>query len=185
MQDLLSASARIEVISCLVMISLTFSVGCSRAPEPQTITVCDLLGNVDTHRGKRVAVRGIYFGSLQQACPEPFRVGPRTYASALNLRVSVMNSNDSLPQFTDPKSWGEFERLIHREGQAGHREEIWVTMIGKLEAARLRDDGKVVGGYGHLGVLGGELAVERVLDIELTPEPTFDYGRFAGPAFAQ
>jgi hypothetical protein len=65
-----------------------------------------------------------------------------------------------------------------REGKAGHRGEIWATIIGLVDAQAtyVRPDRAVVLGYGHLGAFPAELTVKRVVDIVVKSTPTYDYG---------
>lgn len=175
-----------ELLGFVVAISLIFSEGCSLSTRPKVVSVCELLGDIESHRGTFVSVRGIYFGGLQQNCPEPFRVGDRTYASVLNLTVDFKGESGVPTAFhTDRATWDELERIVVQEGKAGRKEEIWITITGKFDAVRKTGAGKIVGGYGHLGVLGADIFVKRVSGIEIRQEPTFDYSRFAGPAIAQ
>ena len=76
---------------------------------------------------------------------------------------------------TDHESWDTLDRLVIREGKAGRREEIWATMTGELRAIEIFKDGRVIGGYGHLGAFAAELVVHRVFDVEIKANPTYDY----------
>lgn len=150
-----------------------------KTEDAQAISICDLLQSVRSYRGKTVTVRGIYWSGLRQACTEPFSTGDHTWPSAINLVDSdyVAGTEDSVRFKTDCGSWDRLDEIAIREGRAGRREEIWVTMTGKLRApqAYIRKDGRVVGGYGHLGVFPAELVVERVFDVEIRPNPTYNY----------
>ena len=63
------------------------------------------------------------------------------------------------------------------EGRFDRQEEIWGTVTGKrlAPASYIRKDSRVVGGYGHPGVLPVLLVVEEIADIEIRPVPTYDY----------
>jgi hypothetical protein len=78
---------------------------------------------------------------------------------------------------TDDKSWENLELFVRQEARAGKREEIWVTVTGMLRApaSYVRKDGKVVGGYGHLGGYPAQLVVKNVLDISVRKNRTYDY----------
>jgi hypothetical protein len=39
----------------------------------------------------------------------------------------------------------------------------------------------VVGGFGHLGAFPGEIVVEQVFDVVVSPNATYDYGFPARP----
>jgi len=145
----------------------------------QPISICDLLQSVRSYRGKTVTVRGIYWSGLRQTCTQPFSTSDHTWPSAINLVDSdyVAGTEESVPFKTDRESWDKLDEIAIREGKAGRREEIWVTVTGRLRApeAYIRKDGRVRGGYGHLGVYPAELVVERVSDVEIRPTPTYDY----------
>jgi hypothetical protein len=153
--------------------------GTDKRSRMQPTKLCDLLKNLQFYRGKIVAVRGIYWYGLRQTCPEPFVTSGHTWPSALNLADSdfMAKYGDPVPFETDRESWDRLDELTIREGKAGRREEIWVTIVGKLQTpeAYTRRDGQVVGGYGHLGVFPAELVVERVSEIAIKSNPSYDY----------
>jgi hypothetical protein len=152
------------------------------------LTVCGLLKDLPSYRGKLVVVTGIYWDGLRQHCPEALVTGGHPWPSALSLVDSHFPAGgDEAAGFeTDHKSWADLEALVLREARAGHREEIWVTVIGQIRAPTsfVRGDGQVVGGYGHLGVLPGQLVLKRLVSTSIKPVPTYDYGellRHPGP----
>jgi hypothetical protein len=91
-------------------------------------------------------------------------------------RFNAGHANCSTIQ-TDQKSWDELDALVLREAKAGHREEVWVTVVGLFQApqAYILEDGHVVGGYGHIAVFPAELVVERVLGTIIRRTRTYDY----------
>jgi hypothetical protein len=144
----------------------------------QPVTICELLKNVQAYRGKVVAVRGIYWYGLRQSCAEPLVTGGHAWPSALNLvDTAAARSEAETPAFkTDRSSWDRLDELVVREAKAGQREEIWATVVGFVRApVTYIRDGKVVGGYGHLGAFPAELVVEHISDVSIMPAPTYDY----------
>ena len=163
--------------------------GCTNAEAPRRsqksslespLTVCEVLRDPPRYRGKLVSVTGIYWDGLRETCREPFVTGNRTWPTALNLVDTGFpaSSEETVAFKTDEKSWRDLEELALREAKAGHREEIWATVTGVLRAPQsyIREDGRVVGGYGHLAVFPAELVVERILGTTIKPTPTYDYG---------
>jgi hypothetical protein len=150
---------------------------------PKAITVCELLKNVAVYRGKIVNVRGIYWNGLRQSCLEPFVTGSHAWPSALDMIGSRFPVPETEPAAfrTDQKSWDELDAFVLREAKAGHREEIWVSIIGLVRAPKsyIREDGQVVGGYGHLGGFPAQLVVQRVSKMWIKQVPTYDYGQLA------
>jgi len=158
----------------VLMCACTISFGSELAP----ITVCQLFNDLQSYGGKRLAVRGIYWNGLRQACSRRLVVVGREWPTALNLVDSEFAAADNEPVsfVTDRRSWDALDRLMIREARAGKREEIWVTMIGKLRTpVYVRADRAVSGGYGHLGAFPAELVVERVTDIAVKANATYDY----------
>jgi len=85
---------------------------------------------------------------------------------------------------TDEESFNKLELLAFGEARKKRREEIWVTAEGRLRGPQryIRPGVKAgVGGYGHLGICAAQFVVKRVVDVEIKPQPTFDYGEMLGP----
>lgn len=147
----------------------------------QVISVCELLKNLASYRGRIVAVRGIeYYGLRARSCPEEFVTGGRRWPWALDLvHSSDFHAGEEPVDFvTDEVSWAEWGDTLMREAKRGLRGEVWITVLGKVRAPReyVRADGKVFGGYGHLGALPAQLVVKRIFDIEVKRDPpTYDY----------
>lgn len=155
-------------------------------PNTHAISVCELLKNIQQYRNTIVDVTGIYWNGLRQSCPEPFVTGGHAWPSAVDLVEAgyVSMGGGQTPSFeTDRKSWDALQLLVLREARARRREEVWVRIRGEVRApARyVRDGGEIFGGYGHLGGFPAELVVERVLDVNIRPNPTFDYSELLGP----
>lgn len=187
-----SASARFLEAGLLAGVLLWLGLGagaCRReAGRPsgderpaQVISVCELLKNLASYRGKIVAVRGIeYYGLRARSCPEEFVTGNRRWPWAVDLvHSSHPSPGEERVQFaTDDSSWDEWGEVLIREAKAGLRGEIWMTVLGKVRARQtyIREDGAVFLGYGHLGVLPAQLVVKRIFDIEVKRDPpTYDY----------
>lgn len=179
---ILSEILALGMAACTVIVSgCSVGAACGRArgKASPTVTVCDLFRNLQAHRETLVAVRGIYWFGLRQSCSERFTTGAHDWPSALSLAYQgSARAGERVPAGADAESWRRFEDVIKREARAGHREEIWVTVVGRLRCppSYIAQDGRVVGGYGHLGSLPAELVVERVYDIEVRPTATYDYG---------
>jgi hypothetical protein len=149
-----------------------------RHPILEPIGVCELLKNITQYRDRIVAVRGIYWFGLRNSCSQPFVTGEHTWPSALNLVESDSPPTDATLSFrTNQKSWDALEAFVRQQARAGNRAEIWVTVVGKVRAPAtyIRGKGRVVGGYGHLGVFPAELVVKDVSNVVLKSNPTYDY----------
>ncbi len=184
----------IQNSGCAIALLAVALCGCTRGrvtqevrktSNPEPISVCELLENVTRYRSKMVSIRGVYWYGLRQSCPEPFVTDGHRWPSAVNL----VDSGSPLLEpgvasfATDRQSWDQLDEVVLREARAGHREGIWVTVTGMIQApaSYLREDGQVVGGYGHLGVFPAELVVERVSDILIKADPSYDYREFLQP----
>ena len=166
----------------VVIFLATLCIACARpaadlnkSSDQPTKTVCDVLRSAPFYNRKIVAVRGIYWNGLSQTCPDSI-VTRYGLPNALNLSTSALVRSDEAVSFeTDEASWDQLDELVLREARAGHREEIWVTVVGQFRTMDFHD-GIPTGGFGHLGAFPAELVVERVYDIKIEPAPTYDYG---------
>jgi len=146
------------------------------SPPETPIGVCDLLKDVEHYRGKMIAVRGIYWYGLREPCRSPIIAADRQWPSAVNL-IDVrgaVTGGFAVDFQTDQRSWDALDMFVAREAKAGHREQIWVTVIGLLQSPD-PSSGRILGGYGHLGAYPAQLVVKRVSDIKVKAEPTYDY----------
>jgi hypothetical protein len=176
-----------NVVEVLVISWLGFTFcACSDAQMKQNtatsedVTVCDLLANVSRYRGQVVTLRGVYWNGLRDHCSQPLVTGDHVWPSAVNLVDSEYPSfaSDVAHFKTDVRSWDELDAIVLREAKARRREAIWVSVTGlvRAPASYVREDGKVVAGYGHLGTLPVELVVKQIRDVLIKPTPTYDYG---------
>jgi hypothetical protein len=183
-----------STFAAMISIAVGIHCACSNAqfkstskqpPAQAIISICDLFKDLTRYRGELVTVRGIYWHGLRQPCPDSFVTLDHKWPSALNLVDSdlVATQGQNVPFKTDRKSWDVLDEITLREIREGRHEEIWVTAVGKLRTPEgyIRDDGRVAGGYGHLGVFPAELVVQRVFDIEIKATPTYDYGLMRAP----
>jgi hypothetical protein len=149
------------------------------ATKQEAISVCELLRNIAAYRGKVVSIRGIYWYGLRAPCAEPLITKGHKWPSALNLAAAdaPRRGGEFPPLTTDLSSWNHLDEFVLREAKTGRRKEIWITVVGLVRAPTtyIRDNGAVVGGYGHLGVFPAELVVQRISDISVVPTPTYDY----------
>jgi hypothetical protein len=161
--------ARIAALAFVGMAS------CSHPPRVAVTTICDLSGDFAAHRGRVVAVRGVYFGGLRQQCPQTCASGP--WPSFVDL-VGNDGAADSI--------WADLaaaERTAEREAKRGRRVEVWVTVRGKLNASDRRSptgpcDRVVNSGFGHLGAFPAQIAVEAFDNVQVVPNVNspYDYG---------
>jgi hypothetical protein len=143
------------------------------------MTICELLKNPSTYRGKLVTVTGIYWYGLREPCREPLVTGNRTWPTVIDFAHSDIlgASGEAIAFATDSKSWDHLQLFVRQEARAGRREEIWVTVVGMFRAPEsyVNKDGQVFGGYGHLGGYPAQLVLKTVLDISIKNNPTYDY----------
>ena len=160
---------------CLTVLMLVVCAACgSRPPRPAVMSLCDLSRDFTAYRGKQVAVRGVYFYGLRQACPQ-------TCANGLwPSRLDLIGSDDG-----DDSGWVALDsamRMAEVDARGGSRMEVWVTAVGELRA---RDHRSPVGpcdqmfnsGFGHLGGFPAQLVVKSFEKIEVVPNAnsSFDY----------
>ena len=153
-------------------------VGSGVGSTPQTISVCELFNNPHQYSGKTVRVRGIYWYGLRETCSRQFKTNGHVWPTAINLVDSEYMKDDggTVSFVTDRDSWDSLDRLVIAEGKAKKKEEIWVTVIGRLEPlAQQRNDGTITGGYGHLGEYPAQLVVKRIVDVAIKARPTYAY----------
>jgi hypothetical protein len=159
-------------------------IGCALAQDPSDPTreSCNGRWRYGSSVGSTdlVATGKEDWNGVRQACPEPFVIRDRAWPSALNLVGSdlAVKLRQPIPFKTDLQSWDTLNKLVIREAKANHREEIWVTISGKLNAIHIRADGQVTGGYGHLGIFPAEMVLERIQDMTIKATPTYDYSDY-------
>lgn len=147
---------------------------------PAAKTVCELLDGATLYRGTTVTVTGIVWFGLRDNCPRSMITGGHHWPSAINLVDSDYARHENragLTFETDRKSWDLLDSALRAAAGKEQRVEVWITVSGEFEApvSYLRKNGKVVGGYGHLGIYPAELIVRRILDISVRDRPTYDY----------
>jgi hypothetical protein len=136
------------------------------------ISVCDLSRDFTAYRDQIVAVRGVYFYGLRQACPQTCAAGP--WPSFVDL-VGSDTASEAI--------WADVqkaERNAEQEGKQGRRVEVWVTVKGRLETRERRSpvgpcDMVAKGGYGHLGVFPALIVVQVFQDVQVVPNPDSPY----------
>src|SRR5437870_132969 len=108
---------------------LFLAIASSGRPQssPPILSACDLSKDYGAYRDKLIAVRGVYYYGLRQACKQTCANGP--WPSFLDL-VGADNST------WDPLA--KAEQTVELEAKKGKRFEIWVTAVGQLKtSARL------------------------------------------------
>jgi hypothetical protein len=145
------------------------------APELSVISVFDLFRNLSIYSDRLVAVRGVYYYTLEQKCPASCVTGPRP--SHLWVVGTGRERWDALK---------EAERLAELEAGKGTRVEVWVTATGWLRTMARHSPlgpcdtvGSNYFGYGHLGGYPAELQVLRFSDIQIKPNSLspYDYSK--------
>ena len=153
------------------------------------MTVCQLFSDLPSHQDKIVAVRGIYYFSLLQPdCQSRLVVNGHEFPVALFLVGSGDEAGfkDRPVEFeTDARGWWAFEDFAIKEGLHKRKEEIWVTVVGQLRGPvwHSRNGQTGVGGYGEQGLFAAELVIKSVSNVEVRPNPTFDYFRLVPKAW--
>lgn len=153
----------------------------SIAGSPTSVrSVCELSSDFSRFRNQVVTVRGVYYYGLRQQCPQKCAVG--LWPSFINLVGGEDTAWNAL---------AKTEKEVEAKAQgSGKRFEIWVTVVGRLEAPAKRSplgpcDRIAWGNYGHLGGYPAQLAVSAFRDIEVkvNPRSPYDYGKmYHGPA---
>ena len=132
-----------------------------------TVSVCELSKDYGAYRDKVLAVRGVYYYGLREACQQTCAAGP--WPSFLDL-VGTGNA--------DWDALAKTEQAVELEAKKGKRFEIWVTAHGQLKTrARLSPlgpcdrKGSGYSGYGHLGAFPAQLVVSSFSDIKVIENP--------------
>ncbi len=172
-----------SVVGLLVVVSVTS--GCRPQRGQEVLTVCDLSKDFAAYSDKLVAVRGIYYWGLRQACPQKCAAGP--WPSFLDLTGTGSAGSEA--------NWGALdkaEQTAELAAKEGKRLDIWVTAVGQLRTRARRSPlglcDKIGSGwypgYGHLGAFPAQLVVQQFRDIQVkvNPESPYDYGpMYHGP----
>jgi hypothetical protein len=171
------------MIRRLVWLLLFFVIlqGCSRRPSSLPLSLCEISLDYGAYRDRPIALRGVYYYGLRQACPHKCADGP--WPSFIELT----GTEDS-----DWTAIAEAEHLAKVEAAQGKRVLVWVTAVGPLKANARRSPlgpcdriGSGYYGFGHLGGYPAELVVSEFRDVEVKSNPasTYDYGHvYRGPA---
>jgi hypothetical protein len=156
------------------------SGGQSRRSE-LAVSLCELSKDYGAYRDKGLAIRGVYYYGLRQACQQTCAAGP--WPSFVDLIGAENGVWEAL---------AKTEQTVEREAKKGKRFEIWVTAHGQLKTrARLSSQGPCdrkgsgYSGYGHLGAFPAQLVVSSFSDIEVieNPKSPYDYANmYHGPA---
>ena len=169
--DIVLATTR--PVAALVIL-LAIAASGQQRPGPSLLSICELSKDYGAYRGKLVAVRGIYYYGLRQACPQKCADGP--WPSFLDLVGAENNTFDGL---------SKVEQSVELEAKKGKRFEIWVTAVGQLETMAALSAlgpcdkvGSGYHGYGHLGLFPAQIRVSYFRDIQVkeNPKSAYDYG---------
>ena len=164
---------RVDRSLLTAVVSLTFGVlsqltAGSRDGEPIDLTVCQVLQNPPSYRGKIVRVTGTYSFGLRGCCERPLKVGAHEWPSALSVVGTDFPSfGFPAPFKTDDRSWDQLNLVLAEQTRAHSKTEVVATILGMIRAPKsyMRSNGQIVGCYGHLGVFPAELVVKRVVKI--------------------
>jgi hypothetical protein len=175
----MSACNRVSRVTCLLLISGMISGGQPRQ-SPPVVTLCRLSRDYGAYRDRQLAVRGVYYYNLREACPMTCATGP--WPSFLYLS----GGDDSVWE-----ALTKTERAVETEAKKGKRFEILVTVHGRLKTRARRSPsspcdrmGSGYYGYGHLGAYPAELAVDSFSDIQVIENRNspYDYANmYRGP----
>jgi ankyrin repeat protein len=154
-------------------------------PDPGSLTVipiCELFQNLSAWKGKRIAVRGEFVGTMEGAwitgrCKGGFITDGYRWPVSLTYAVRAPYSNQTAklyqPKWPAPTNGGDLQGQFEVTKTA--------TFVGVL---RIKADYHVFCGrngtygaigFGHLGGAAGELIVEAIRNVELTPQPEFSH----------
>jgi len=121
--------------------------GCRQPARTNVMSVCDLSRDFTAHRDQIVAVRGVYFYGLREACPQTCATG--LWPSFVDL-VGSDTAGDAI--------WAEVvkgQNTAEQEGKQGRRVEVWVSVRGKLNASEHRSP---VGPCDRVGIAGSGIS---------------------------
>jgi ankyrin repeat protein len=154
-------------------------------PDPSSLTVvpiCELFQNLSAWKGKRVAVRGEFVSTMEGAwiigrCKGGFITDGYRWPVSLTFGVAAPYSTQTAKLY-QPK-WPSPSKGADLQGQFEVTKTA--TFVGLL---RIKSDYHVFCGrsgaygaigFGHLGGAAGELIVEDIRNVELTPQPEFSH----------
>ena len=166
------------------------------APEPQTISICDLFKDLRSYAGKMISVRGMLSLSgevfaLGGECADKFTTkysstptvpglssidSEFTWPTALDLVTTVLvEKGEKVTGFqTDDTLASIITRIRIEQARSGSQNiRVAATVLGEL---RLKDhyevgrggDGRLHGGgYGHLSAFPGQILIKSLKDVEI------------------
>jgi hypothetical protein len=154
-----------------------FAMGCFLQGQPRTVTVCEILADLQSYRNKIVSVSGELVQTEEgtylrgKACPKPLVTSGHVWPSLLNLErptSPLVEQRDAVPSkvSVDPAL-----ESLSREDAENPSVHVWVTVTGRLETRSrfemvLRGDGKTVPyGYGHLNGCPAQLVYQAIKDV--------------------
>jgi ankyrin repeat protein len=154
-------------------------------PDASSLTVipiCELFQNLPAWKGKRVAVRGEFVSTMEGAwiigrCKGGFITDGYRWPVSLTFSVAAPYSTQTAklyqPKWPPPSTGSDLQGQFEVTKTA--------TFVGLL---RIKSDYHVFCGrngaygaigFGHLGGAAGELIVEDIRNVELTPQPEFSH----------
>jgi len=131
----------------------------------QPLTVCEVLQDLSSYRGKNIEIRGVWAGAyLIDDCAQ-LKTGGHIWPNA----ILTVEPDDVRTQ--DPVSWRMDANAYRRAVRTMNRSTVRATFVGRLDArARLFvvTEGvpePVPGGFGHLGQFPARLVIGTIKDV--------------------
>lgn len=154
-------------------------------PDPGTlpmIPICELFQNLSAWKGKRIAVRGELVSTMEGAwisgrCKGAFITNGYRWPVFLTFGEPAYYSTENAKLYATkwpPVPEGE-EALEGRYSVVKTATFVGLLRMKSEYSAVCREDGTyITNGFGHLGGAAAELAVERVLNFDLSLPPGID-----------
>ena len=159
----------------LVTVLVAFQAGSHHeTPRPSApLSVCDVVINDPTRlNGEIIKVRGILGGTqegtwLVGECKTRLVTKGLTWGNDLSVYVDASNERIA-------RSWGRVRAKVKQLHGDSRRDDVWVTIIGRLETRASMDDevldtphGRVTLGFGHMNGSPAEINVISVEDVAI------------------
>jgi hypothetical protein len=182
------AISQISVVSLLLgslMLILMFA-DITQAQETPTVSVCDVMQNLEKLSGNLINVRGeVYFSREilalgQRTCTSVYETDGRKWGNALSLVFSSRAATNPLSKTVDRRPLEFLDTVIRTLTNLYWRTDplveppyqIFATFEGVLQT-RSPEYRALHGplGFGHLGMYPAQLEVTNVKDVTINPRP--------------
>jgi len=185
LRGFLASGKDMAMINTGIGLTMLFALSSLAAEKP--LTVCEILSNLDTYRGKMITIRGVMIGGHrhgwtlydydqgQNGCPDVLKRGLR-WPSSISLSWPTDPNPEDGPIIFQP-DLGMIERSLAKIQKIQGSDDVWIiaTIHGELRARNdivifHGDDGSYYGsGYGPGGQDPAQLMIERVSDLQSVP----------------